>query len=1157
MTQDRSNYIKITVICLLSTSIAWSQSFQINELMASNRSTLTDPQGEYDDWIELVNANRVYEDLAGMYLSDDADDLTQWQFPTDAPSLTEVAPGGFVLVWADKDDAHGLHASFKLSADGEALYLTDTDGVTVLDSIAFGVQDADISYGRNLDDPSIWQIMGTPTPGLPNVTGFLGAIDSPAFNHERGFYEESFQLTLTTSPLDASILYTLDSSTPEIDDQSQIVNGKLYDSPLEITQTCCVRALAFKPGYLTSEVVTQTYLFADQILSQSGSPDGFPSSWSGTTADYQMNIEMRGFEDKRPEYLEALQSLPTLSLVMNVDDWFGSQGIYANPVEAGIDWERAVSAEFMDVNGLTDFQVNCGIRIQGGYFRSNSMSRKHSFRLLFKGDYGPTRLEVPLFGPEAAQGFETLTLRAGANDGYAWSGADTTVQYTRDEFGRRLQLAAGHASSHGIFVNLYVNGLYWGLYNLVERPDNAFSADYYGGEREKWDALHEGGYGDNSGIEATNGDFEAWDTMVATCQLASDSYETYQALQGRDVNGLPDANELNLLDLPNYIDYLLINLWGGNWDWPWKNYWVGRDRTANSTGFKFYNWDYENTMGNNRSCSPLNKNALNNSFEDVGEPHVWLRGNPEYRLFFADRIQAMLFHDGLLTPNSLIPRYEEICATIEPAMLLESARWGDMHYSNALTREDWIQERDWILETFLPQRTTIVLDQFIDAGLYPEIVAPELQVDGQMQQGGYVPYNSLLSLIAEEGQIWYTLDGSDPHLPEAALGNSDQIDELVADRMDKFVWIPTEDIGDSWRTDVTFDDQTWLHGRGGIGYDIGSGYEDYFTFDVANEMYGGQNSCYVRIPFTVEPSELTTLILAVRYDDAFVAYLNGQEIARANVNGDVQWNSQADTQHSDSEAVQWQEFDVSDFLGKLSEGQNLLALQGLNLNSGSSDFLLDARLWLQEQNSGGALVSTTAQAYEEPLQLSTTTHIKARTYHEGQWSALTEAVYAIESVADGLRLVEIMYHPLDTGHPNDPNTEFLEFTNIGTEPIPLQGITLSQGVDFTFGDMTLEPGACVMVVRDQDAFVDRYGSPLDVAGHYTGALSNGGERLVLNDALGQVLLDFTYQDSWYPSTDGDGYSLEIADPYGDLQDWNRATGWQSSTQLGGTPGQNE
>ena len=117
-------------------------------------------------------------------------------------------------------------------------------------------------------------------------------------------------------------------------------------------------------------------------------------------------------------------------------------------------------------------------------------------------------------------------LRAGANDGYSWDAARLTEQYTRDEFGRMLERDAGKPSGHGLFVHLYLNGMYWGLYNPVERPDHSFSAEYFGGEKEDWDAVHDG--------VASNGDLQRWNEMISLATSAGSSLEAYMKLQGRD-----------------------------------------------------------------------------------------------------------------------------------------------------------------------------------------------------------------------------------------------------------------------------------------------------------------------------------------------------------------------------------------------------------------------------------------------------------------------------------------------------------------------------------------------------------------------------------------------------------------------------------------------
>ena len=255
---------------------------------------------------------------------------------------------------------------------------------------------------------------------------------------------------------------------------------------------------------------------------------------------------------------DDLKSIPAVSIVMNIDDMFGSSGIYTNSTSRGLAWERSASAELIHPDGSEGFQVDCGIRMHGGWFRNHYATRKHNLRLLFKAQYGPTKLWYPWFGEDAVDYFDTIVLRAGANDGYSWDAAYLTEQYTRDEFGRRLQKAAGHASPLGTFVHLYINGIYWGLYNPIERADAAFSATYYGGEKDDWDAIHD--------LSVSNGDINAWNQMVAKCSEAQTSDAAYQELQGNNPDGTANPDYPHLLDIMNYIDYLIVNLSLGNHD---------------------------------------------------------------------------------------------------------------------------------------------------------------------------------------------------------------------------------------------------------------------------------------------------------------------------------------------------------------------------------------------------------------------------------------------------------------------------------------------------------------------------------------------------------------------------------------------------------------
>ena len=139
----------------------------VNEIMADNKSTLVNPEkeGAFDDWFEIYNPGTEAVDMSGMYLTDNPNNLTKWQ----VPAGVVIPAGGFLLFWADEANTLGpLHAGFKLSADGESIVLTDKDGVTQIDSVTFGKQQPDVSYGRMPDGGATWSAITTPTPGKAN-----------------------------------------------------------------------------------------------------------------------------------------------------------------------------------------------------------------------------------------------------------------------------------------------------------------------------------------------------------------------------------------------------------------------------------------------------------------------------------------------------------------------------------------------------------------------------------------------------------------------------------------------------------------------------------------------------------------------------------------------------------------------------------------------------------------------------------------------------------------------------------------------------------------------------------------------------------------------------------------------------------------------------
>ncbi|MHC4111478.1 MAG: lamin tail domain-containing protein, partial [Planctomycetota bacterium] len=791
----------------------------------------------------------------------------------------------------------------------------------------------------------------TATPGTFNISGAISVVSDVWLSTERTFYagppDWHIDLTLSNGTDGAEIRYTLDGSRPTI------THGLTYnpqtDPPLEIDETTVLRAVAVKPGWLDSAVETHTYIFPGDVIRQSASPPGFPESWGGTSADYEMDPCVVNDPLYSVTLKNDLKSIPTMSLVMDLNDLFDSvTGIYANEWDEGIAWERPGSIELIYPDGSEGFQHNCGVRIYGGVGRRE---KKKTLRLLFKGIYGPPKLRYPLFGEDAVTEFDTIILRANFNDGYPWDGAGADAQYIRDEYMRQIQLALGNPSPHGTFVHLYINGLYWGLYNPVERPQSSFAANYFGGEKEDWDAL-------NSAEPTGESSTDTWYAMLNLVRQGLITNEAYQKIQGNYPDGTPNPAYVDYIDVENYIDYMLLNFFGGNTDWPHHNWYAAMNRVE-PTGWKSFSWDAEWAVGM-RSGLYANRTGVNNS---LCEPYNYLRDNAEFCLLFADHAHRAFLNGGPLyvdldnpdwdpshpERNRPAALYSQLADIIERAMVAESARWGDVHSSSPYTLGHWQSARDWVLQSYMPYRSDIVLDQLRVARLYPANTdAPVFNINSVYQHGGQVSSGDELTMDNPNpsGDIYYTTDGTDPRQPVS--GNA-----------------------------------------------VGTKYNN------------------------------------------------------------------------------------------------------------------------------------------NPITLNKTTHVKARVrVDNSNWSALNEAIYAVGLVVENLRITEIMYHPLFTGNLNDPNEEYIELKNIGPDTLNLNLVRFTEGIDFTFPDMELDPDEFVVVVKNQIAFEAQYGISVNMAGEYTGSLANNGERIKLVDAIGRTILDFEYKDGWRSITDGDGFSLTIIDSGG-------------------------
>jgi len=676
----------------------------INEFLSSSVSTngLTDEEGAREDWIEIYNRGSSPVDLANWALSDDPALPGLWPFPA-----RTLNPGDYLLVFASGKDRRPtsgeLHTNFKLAAGGEplGLYSADSPRQLVDGFSSFPEQRNDISYG--LDLLGVLRYFDTPTPGNANgQSSILGVVEPLHANVSRGHFITPFSLQLSCPTPGAILRYTTDGSEPT-------ASSPVFPAGLIVSNTTLLRAAGFKLNHLPSKTLTHSYLF---------------------------------------DLPEETRSLPILSLVTSTNHLFGTNGImgiqggtynsevwqptgpgdFHNPSKHGLAWEKPVSAEWIEPGDGSGFQVDCGIRVQGSDYNRQRLSptSKYSFRLYFRSDYGPGRLEYLLFPGTAVTEFDQLVLRAGFNE--------QENPFIRDELHRRLSADMGQPAAHGNMAIVLVNGVYYTnaampwilpVYNPAERIHEKFFQSYLGGS-DDWDVVKPPWQVGGGAVDGT------FDDMQALVNYVDNS---------ANVNNPSDyATIAAWMDLTNFVDYLVLNTYAGMGDWPANNWRAGRDITPGSA-WRFVLWDAEWGMGiYDRSPFSINSftdtgAGLGNSGAEIARLYRSLQDSTEFRLLWADRVQKHFFNEGALAGANITNRFNELRDELAP--LIPSMNVSIL---------EWVRDR-W--PTYVSQMNS--------EGLLSSVSAP-----GFNQFGGRVPPGFKLVITNTAGSIYYTTNGSDP-----------------------------------------------------------------------------------------------------------------------------------------------------------------------------------------------------------------------------------------------------------------------------------------------------------------------------------------------------------------------------------------------------------
>lgn len=746
----------------------------LTEILAENQNGLRDEDGDNEDWIELWNRGATEVNLLGWSLSDDASNPSLWTFPD-----VTLPSGGYLVVFASGKDRRAvgggarLHANFRLSGAGETVSLFDASSPRRRrDSLTFPEQRTDISYGRRGDGLTYF---AQPTPGAANGQGtvFNGMVAAPVASVKSGFFRDPLTVYLSSDTFGAQIFYTLDGSAPT-------AQSPRYSKPLSLVGTAkravvTLRAVALRDGMLPSSVTTHTYLYPEQILSQPAAPAGFPTTWvtlnnpeasASTTADYEMDQKVVTNKNNRELILKGLASLPTVSIVTATPLLFGNNGVYSRRNDTN---QQPVHIEMILPDGQIAFRQDCGLEIQGGSSTTDAgsdwKSKNLSMRLLFRGDFGPGKLAYPLYDGSTVEEFDTLVLDAELN--MVWNhmtDADqrNRGQYAREQFLNDMMQGTGILAPRGRYVHLYLNGLYWGMKNLHERPDSSWASHYMGGDPSEYDVFkHEG---TSTGLQ--EGTMASYNTLLNVARSGLAKNTAYEALQQH-------------LDMDWFIDYMLVNFYGGNTDWDNHNWYAVRRRTPGAPGWRFVSWDAEHVLKDANE----DRTSINNSAAP-SEIFQALRGNAEFRLRFADHVHRHFFNGGIFyvdrtnrnwNPahpewNRPAAAYMKVIQQIDPAIVAESARWGDVaRPGQAYTRDvEWMRELQSLLfitnspgntVNYFPTRSSNVLSSFRVAKLYPTVEAPTFS-----QHGGQVPAGFAVSMSAPAGVIVYTTNGADPRV---------------------------------------------------------------------------------------------------------------------------------------------------------------------------------------------------------------------------------------------------------------------------------------------------------------------------------------------------------------------------------------------------------
>lgn len=487
-------------------SISTDQNIHENIIFSEASSVnlkFVDEDGDTPDWFEIVNDGAQVVNLEGWSVTDDVSELSKWIFPN-----VTLRPDEYLRIWASKkdrkEDKDHLHTNFKLSSKGETLILSSP--AMIKDSLeVFGLT-TDVSVGRSSLDRSL-VYYALPSPGRSNGSvEFDGVVQSNvSFSHQGGeFYGRSLSLG---GVLDGeTIRYTTDASLPTL--QSEI-----YQAPIDINENTVIRTRIFKDRFIPSNVESRTYI---------------------TSQTHDLPIVTLVTE--RKNFFDHLTGI----YVFGPEENYINERPYFN-ANFWQDWERDIHFSFYEESGELGIALDAGVKIFGGWSRAHA---QRSLSIFARRQYGISEIEYPLFSSLEYDKFEAIVLRNAGNDWLRANFRDAMATSLMD--GADIEIQAFRP------VAAYLNGDYWGLYNVREKINEHFL---------------------DSKINVSKSEINLLEKDGEVIQGSADSYnELLDFINDNSLSVQANFDYISsLIDVDNFIAYQVAQIYFDNGDWPGNN----------------------------------------------------------------------------------------------------------------------------------------------------------------------------------------------------------------------------------------------------------------------------------------------------------------------------------------------------------------------------------------------------------------------------------------------------------------------------------------------------------------------------------------------------------------------------------------------------------